>query len=475
MSRAPRPARTARDGAARADTARTVGAALDRAVAGLGLDDPPPALPVRLRRARRSGPGRGLYELALVERDGVLDWIVRPGGAGAARRRRARRAGPGQAPADIRTYPFAELAPSDVVKLLDALDAKLTPRQRLRRWDGAALRDFDGAVDGPDALLFVHGTFSSGDAFFRELQSHAPGRDFLGRAAARYRHVLAFDHPTLAVSPVLNALDLARRLEGSPARLDVVCHSRGGLVTRWWLQGFGGAARTDRAVFVAAPLAGTSLASPARLRESLRFLTNVGGALAQAAGMAAAAAPFLAIPAALMKVVASVAGGLAATPALDAAIAMVPGLAAMSRVGNNPEIGRLRRLGDADLPECWAVRADFEPRDPGWRFWERFVRIGARAADWGADLVFGGPNDLVVDTVAMASLDDRVEIPRERVLDFPRGERVHHCNYFAQRETVEHLERALRVGAGAAGARPRAGRASARARRSGASRSRPAR
>ena len=38
------------------------------------------------------------------------------------------------------------------------------------------------------------------------------GRTFLARAAAHYDRVLAFDHPTLSVSPILNALDLAQAL-----------------------------------------------------------------------------------------------------------------------------------------------------------------------------------------------------------------------------------------------------------------------
>ena len=61
----------------------------------------------------------------------------------------------------------------------------------------------------------------------------------------------------------------------------MVCHSRGGLVTRWWLEVF----QRDlmpraRVVFVASPLMGTGLASPYRLRTALK-LKLTGGALSK--------------------------------------------------------------------------------------------------------------------------------------------------------------------------------------------------
>ena len=56
------------------------------------------------------------------------------------------------------------------------------------------------------------------------------GTAFLRDAGKSYDQVLAFDHPTLSVSPVLNGLDLARRFAGTKAKVDVIAHGRGGLV-----------------------------------------------------------------------------------------------------------------------------------------------------------------------------------------------------------------------------------------------------
>lgn len=106
-------------------------------------------------------------------------------------------------------------------------------------------------------LLFVHGTFSKSEALFDQLNdpNFPAGRDFLGRALQHYAQVLAFNHPTISVSPLLNALDLARLLADTAADIDVVCHSRGGLVTRWWLEAFDRGPGRRRVVLVGSPFA----------------------------------------------------------------------------------------------------------------------------------------------------------------------------------------------------------------------------
>src|SRR5208283_5185534 len=124
----------------------------------------------------------------------------------------------------------------------------------------------------------------------------------LGRAAKHYDQILAFDHPTLSVSPMLNALDLARRLDGSKADIDVVCHSRGGLVTRWWLEAFDRPIGKRRAVLVGAPLEGTNLAAPPRLRYVLSWFSNLN----RVVGAAASMIPFLTVASCLARLTAIV-------------------------------------------------------------------------------------------------------------------------------------------------------------------------
>ena len=137
----------------------------------------------------------------------------------------------------------------------------------------------------------------------------------------------------MSVSPVLNALDLARLFGEVKLPVDVICHSRGGLVVRWWLEAFGGAAvGPRRAVFVGSPLGGTSLASPPKLRAAIDLFTSVGSYLKSATEIASVYAPFMTVATGLLTVFTSVTGLVANTPMADAAFAMVPGLGAQSRV-----------------------------------------------------------------------------------------------------------------------------------------------
>jgi pimeloyl-ACP methyl ester carboxylesterase len=81
---------------------------------------------------------------------------------------------------------------------------------------------------GGPLLVFVHGTFSETHATFGKLWTHHPGK--VRSLFTQYRNqVYALDHPTLGVSPIANALMLAKALPPD-ARLHLVTHSRGGLV-----------------------------------------------------------------------------------------------------------------------------------------------------------------------------------------------------------------------------------------------------
>ena len=82
---------------------------------------------------------------------------------------------------------------------------------------------------GGPALLFVHGTFSTSHGGFNELPDAT-----MAELHRRYEgRVFAFDHFTLSHSPQENVAELAARMpDGLELEVDVVSHSRGGLVTR---------------------------------------------------------------------------------------------------------------------------------------------------------------------------------------------------------------------------------------------------
>ena len=411
---------------------------------------------VRRRRLRRAiEPGIGYLSL-LRDDEGLLRWeidtgpSVRPVPEIRASRRGIRTLGL------VEQFKFDMVQGSQVSSFLQGLDDAFNSVQGLRR------RSALGTDSGPARpirkgriLLVVHGTFSKGDALFEGLLSTKEGKSLLRDAAKQYDQVMSFEHATLSVSPILNALDLARAFAGSSAQVDIVCHSRGGLVARWWLEVLntaGTAAR--RVVFVGSPLQGTSIASPLRLRTALNLMTNVIVGMQAAGQLASLAVPLFGVVAGLMKLITSVSGFGARTPVIDAAVAMIPGLSAQSRRGlagtqqitGSFELDRLS-TGVSKMPDTYfAVKTDFEPTDPAWAFWKYFMKPGERLSDFGADLVFPDANDLLVDTASMDALSDLVKIEGPRaVLDFGKSPIVHHLNYFAQPEVAAFIRQSLAV------------------------------
>lgn len=431
---------------------------LDEATLGLELhrtdedhDLPHELLIGKLRQGgRRRAPNDRISMITLTEVDGMLQWEEGTGVASIAgrglRRGRSVVVPSGEI---VAQFKFEKLPPSEVGKFLDQLDTKLTPRPGLRRLDAQGVLQ---PAEPPAAtgakkrktLIFVHGTFSNNDHILEDLKSTQDGRDFLNLILKHYDDVFAFDHPTLSVSPVLNALDLARLFAELKGPVDVICHSRGGLVVRWWLEAFGGAAGAqNRVVLVGAPLGGTSLAAPPRLRSALGLITNVGRALSLAGGAGSLAVPMLSVAVGLIKVVTSIASLGEKAPLIDAAVAMIPGLAGQSRVGNSAELLRLRRKTNLPLPDYYAVRCNFETKEEGWAFWQRFRKLNL--ADFGTDMVFDGENDLVVDTESMTELFDKEVFPAANICDFGTTDRVYHTNYFRQPETISFIIKSLKI------------------------------
>lgn len=238
---------------------------LDNVFAQVSVADPPAQeMPesVARRRSRRGPMPSSTATLSLVRIDGVLRWTYRRP-ARRVGRRRAARAGTGPIGGKvIRSFDFREIPPNEIVKKIDELDTKLTPHRGLRQWIKGQLGPVAGPVKAKRILLFIHGTFSKSEMFFTELTATPEGRAFLDLAGKKYGAILGFDHATLSVGPILNTMDLEESLGGTTAPIDVVCHSRGGLVAAWWLRI--GKRKVDKVVFVASPLEGTSLASPPR-------------------------------------------------------------------------------------------------------------------------------------------------------------------------------------------------------------------
>lgn len=427
--------------------------------AGLYQDvDPRDRTVAQLRRRRRRATNdidSAMKTVSLVDEGGTLYWRdgipARP-----MARRRGRRGLEATAEGElILTREFPTLAPNKVVAAIGVIDRHLNPaieptlcsrlRQLRRRPDG--MFEFTAAdVHGPfsgKTLLFVHGTFSNAANMLGEFTTAGgPGLAFLNQAmqgSRKYDRVLFFDHPTLSVSPVINALELARAVAGSRGQIDVVAHSRGGLVVRWWLEAFGGTLTANtqvRVVLAGSPLHGTSLAAPDKIQHAMSLVANIGTLAEKTLGLVGLSNPFLWVSGKLIEVIVSVTGALSSTPLVDALAALVPGLAGQSAVDNNHEINRLR-LGPALVsPSYYAILSNFETPNPGWRFWRNFRKD--RAADMVTNAVFPGKNDLVVDTWSMTD----VGVPTLKIAgtcDFGTSDLVWHCNYFRQERAVSYI------------------------------------
>ena len=434
---------------------------------GVVLSDAVKAAPTRRAAMRRAVLTSSALTLTR-DAQGVLRWNLgtpRPPGPGRdaiARRRGLRRAVLPVTPV-LTQHLFDQLPASKIGEWLKGADQKLSRPAWNDKGELWGLRRLSKAgkwlpmsfedtkkLAGKKVLLIIHGTFSHNDAILSGIKAASNGDAFLSAALTKYDHIIGFDHPTLSQSPMVNAFDLAARLaHGLPASLDIITHSRGGLVTRWFAEGFRHPGLPVRAVLVGAPLAGTSLASPARVRAVMDFLANVGDAVGTVSAMGGGL--ILTLASTLAGVMSRVTGALA-TPLADAIIALIPGFAAQSREGQNTELRALRRnTGAYDFSQTGGpllysyIRSDFQPQgdEKGvWSFLKTFVkRPGAVLLDSAADAVFESANDLVVDTDSMNETGEFPDhTPATKLVcahDFGASATVHHTNYFEQPQTLK--------------------------------------
>lgn len=406
------------------------------------LDEPPrEELRVPIQRRRRRGfrdeelDGRSVLDLTRDE-EGALRWVYSSPSREARTGRRAYSARAIDRPELVQRFRFHDLGANEITQALQDLDTRLNAARGLHRWDGQAWQaDATPRLKGA-TLLLVHGTFSASRMFSDELAATPQGQAVLKNWKKRYGAVLAFDHPTLAVSPWINALELQPALAGVHGPIDIVCHSRGGLVVGWLLRLYELPVR--RVVFVGSPLAGTSLASPHRLRAALDVLANYADVVGAVAGAASVALPMAAGAAGLARIFGKTLRLGSSLPIADAAVALVPGLAAQQRVDNNLELAHLFALPWRGQPELVGVGASFVPDEStqGWKFWRRFTRLKDQALYAAADLVFEDENDLVVDRAAMAGPEVQ---PRVNLTQLMPGPVTHHCSYFRDPEVLKLL------------------------------------
>lgn len=333
----------------------------------------------------------------------------------------------------VLVYPWSdELTGWAIDRLVAGWEGQKRPH-RLRRFTpqdftapgGAELQAADiaaMAAAGP-LLLFVHGTFSTAHAAFGGLPQGTMQALF-DRYGGR---VLAFDHPTLSTTPTQNAGWLRDALAGQRVRADVVCHSRGGLVSRLLSERPAALGLQDapfdvgKLVFVGAPNAGTVLTDKDHMVSMIDRLTTVLGLLPSATASETLEA--------LVVVVKVLGRGL--LTGLDGLVAMQPG---------GDFLRSLNAGGRSDATYC-AIAANYRATDRGLR------GLLSGAADNVLDLVFGdAANDLVVPTEGVYGANGSAgfPIPRDRVLLLEPPSTAMHTSMFGEPAVGQRLLEWLR-------------------------------
>jgi hypothetical protein len=334
------------------------------------------------------------------------------------------------------------LTANQVAAKLADWDAGWNPKPGLKMWRNGKLLPVDpnDVSTAKKILLIIHGTFSSADAITTPLAK----QKFLQRCLQdrRYDLILAFDHPSISVSPLINAVELTRALNGTEADIDVIAHSRGGLVTRWWLEALGQSRGNKRAVLFGSPLDGTSLATAGCLRGWMSWFANLNHAISDASDAVKNIFPPLTILSVLSRLGAVIGDVASKIPAIDVGVALAPGLMAMSRQG--PELQRLNQ-NRKEWPQYFAVMSDFQPEGVGWKFWRVLQdQPILRITDVVADRLFQGPNDLVVDNASTRVLSAGGSLIKT-CHNFGSNSKVFHLNYFEQPESLKFVATSFEI------------------------------
>jgi hypothetical protein len=271
------------------------------------------------------------------------------------------------------------------------------------------------------ALLFVHGTFSTSHGGFGGL----PGETLAALHRAYDGRVAAFDHHTLSDDVQVNVDRLLDMLpSGLELDLDVVTHSRGGLVARGLAGELGtvDGVHVRRLVFGATPNRGTVLTDAEHMTSFLDRMTSLLQLLPPG--------PPSVVSSVLEAIITAVkVFGRAGLQGLDGLVAMHPAGAL---------IGRLNAPGDGAAEATFAIAADYEPSG------SLRTMLTAGAVNAVVDRVFGEPNDIVVPTEGVYSGGGPGFPVEEAARVHFDGERsVWHSSIYSQPETSEALLRWL--------------------------------
>lgn len=406
----------------------------------------PPSRSVGDRSAlelRLSDPGAGFGQMVMSANElGVVSWHFAPPAAQASSRGAVEMAPPTRSyliprdvPAAAPTGPASrgvigvignKILKEMIFPLIDPvigeISATFVNRMEKHRWPyrvrsfgpedytADAVTALDGAgwsrLAAGRSLLLMHGTFSRSHLAFGQLP-----KAYLEQLHQQYQgRVFAFDHFTLSHDPRENVKQfLAQMPDGTSLDVDILCHSRGGLVSRVLSEKQGElslssrSVRVGKVVFVGAPNAGTGLADPSHVGDVIDVFTNLLNFV-----------PSLGVTDVLTMLIGVI---------KQAAVGAMGGLDGLTSMRPDGEFSKWinagARTGDT---RYYALAANVTPADPGL---QHFVMSR------GLNKLLNGTNDFVVPTLGVFAGNGSGFFPIADKLVLEGDEAVSHTKYFS--------------------------------------------
>jgi hypothetical protein len=329
----------------------------------------------------------------------------------------------GGALADVVTKRVLQIVKSPIDSTLLATIRHFEPAPRVLAWRGE-FQPLDGfeswrALLPPGreqrVLLYVHGFASSIAA--------GGGALLVPQFADHYDAILAYDHPTVGLSPLDNARELLAMIpDDLQLSVDLVAHSRGGLVIRSLVEllDWEPKLRPVRLITAGSPHAGTRLADPERWDRLVSMAMTLGSWLASAGGA-------IWVPKLLEFVLKAAAQGIFSLPGLGA---MIPGNEFLQQLNAAGTPGLNDSVRYAAVTSSFAIE---NVTQQGFR--QAFTALAVQA-------FMGEPNDLVVHTASALEID---KPSRAFAPDQQFKTKVDHGSYFQDAEVATFIARQLGI------------------------------
>ncbi len=313
-----------------------------------------------------------------------------------------------------------------IFQLGEQYDRSIVPKEKLWQVNpDTTLRDAGSApwwwVDGNTqsqtdrVLLILHGTFSS--AYW---PTSALGAEFMQWATQYYRGVIAYDHWTVSRSPLDNAKALwdllDERLRTGSGRIDILAHSRGGLVARSLVELMGYADAIRHVIFAATPNSGSNWVSPQNWGNAADHLINM--LHLDNFGFYGRLSSFLA------RLLINQSGLERLTATIESHL---PGIQAQNPQAVAPDdfLGKLQRGdGPPDSVTYAAVAANYEPPGAQLTLGSVVKKATALLSDTVTDNFLASYNDLVVDTPRVWAVDPEPGMDSSEAMPWLPGENL---------------------------------------------------